>query len=635
MEVTRENFLEVFPEIECAVKDADFIAIDGEFSGLGTDLPAKVVYDTPGQRYKRLRQGLSNYIIIQYGICTFKWSHELLRYEAKPFNVYIFPRAPRDNDVTVKFLCQSSSIEFLTKQGFDFNKLFYKGLSFVRADKEATLRQNMLRWRSSSSNGAKTPNDNDAKTPKSTRAVQDNAQPATPKFIPEIMKSFVDDICEKLTRFVEDSEETVLELPATTSFRRKLTYDVIEERFPSNLHIETAATQKGEEYIKVIKGNEETLKKLREECDAKKMAEFETTIGFLKIAKLLSESNKLIVGHNMLLDLMLTIGQFFTILPETLDEFKELVQTVFPKLVDTKLLSTTQPLKDKLGSSRLADLFACLRDNFKEPGISLAEEFESYDDSPDKLHEAGYDAYCTGVCFAKMASHLCSLQYPGDVFQPIDLDAQMLQPFINRVFVMRINELTYINMAGADDAPDRKNVFHLTYPSTWKYNEINHLFNNYAPVYISLLNETSALVSVSREDLIHTVLDDLELNKKENSPYKLVSYAEYAGLESKEKCCKHDKVSKKQSLKRKMPNDEDDECSTSLQTPKKIRAKRASNDSLEEGELSDSSKASSSEEDDEKSADVSHKGTEKLTQTKKTRATPKTPAKDFDEPDEW
>ena len=42
---------------------------------------------------------------------------------------------------------------------------------------------------------------------------------------------------------------------------------------------------------------------------------------------------------------------------------------------------------------------------------AIHENFESYSkDSPDKLHEAGYDAFCTGVCFARMAHRLCKYE---------------------------------------------------------------------------------------------------------------------------------------------------------------------------------------------------------------------------------
>lgn len=38
--------------------------------------------------------------------------------------------------------------------------------------------------------------------------------------------------------------------------------------------------------------------------------------------------------------------------------------------------------------------------------IETAEGFPSYDTAQEQLHEAGYDAYITGLCFVSMANHL-------------------------------------------------------------------------------------------------------------------------------------------------------------------------------------------------------------------------------------
>jgi hypothetical protein len=58
----------------------------------------------------------------------------------------------------------------------------------------------------------------------------------------------------------------------------------------------------------------------------------------------------------------------------------------------------------------LADLFDKLSKNpFKFPKIGfvvlmleLGENFEAYNDSTHRCHEAGYDAYMTGLSFARM-----------------------------------------------------------------------------------------------------------------------------------------------------------------------------------------------------------------------------------------
>lgn len=65
---------------------------------------------------------------------------------------------------------------------------------------------------------------------------------------------------------------------------------------------------------------------------------------------------KIVVGHNMLLDVSHAINQFVDDLPETLAEFKNCVQTALPNLVDTKLMACQLPFRELFKSSVLSDV---------------------------------------------------------------------------------------------------------------------------------------------------------------------------------------------------------------------------------------------------------------------------------------
>lgn len=45
-------------------------------------------------------------------------------------------------------------------------------------------------------------------------------------------------------------------------------------------------------------------------------------------------------------------------------------------------------------------------------GSETAEGFPSYDAAKEQLHEAGYDAYITGLCFISMANYLGNNRQP-------------------------------------------------------------------------------------------------------------------------------------------------------------------------------------------------------------------------------
>lgn len=71
----------------------------------------------------------------QFGISTYKWDAKKTAYVCRPFNFYIMQHSEILGDPVLQF--KASNIKFLTKHGFDFNKLFTSGITYQRlADKQ-------------------------------------------------------------------------------------------------------------------------------------------------------------------------------------------------------------------------------------------------------------------------------------------------------------------------------------------------------------------------------------------------------------------------------------------------------------------------------------------------------------------
>ncbi|CAG4979521.1 unnamed protein product [Colias eurytheme] len=126
MEVTRKNFKESLPMVAASIEKADFLVIDAEFTGLinGRDVS---VFDLPQEYYLTLLNGSTEFLLIQYGLCAFYWDDKEEHYMNDAYNFYLFPRSRPGPEKM--FLCQSSSLDFLASQGFDFNKLIREGKS--------------------------------------------------------------------------------------------------------------------------------------------------------------------------------------------------------------------------------------------------------------------------------------------------------------------------------------------------------------------------------------------------------------------------------------------------------------------------------------------------------------------------
>ena len=76
----------------------------------------------------------------------------------------------------------------------------------------------------------------------------------------------------------------------------------------------------------------------------------------------------------MFLDLCHTLQQFVAPLPEDYDEFKALINSTFPKIIDTKLMATTSPLREEIFKASLDELLKTVSQApFKLPKVETAK----------------------------------------------------------------------------------------------------------------------------------------------------------------------------------------------------------------------------------------------------------------------
>ncbi|KAM3624643.1 uncharacterized protein V6R79_025955 [Siganus canaliculatus] len=512
MEVTRRNFKECLSTVYSAIEEADFLAIDGEFSGIsdGPNVSALTNgLDTPEERYTKLKKHSMDFLLFQFGLCTFTYDQTNSKYVIKPFNFYIFPKPFNRTSPDIKFICQSSSIDFLASQGFDFNKVFCNGIPYLNQEEEAQLREQTEERRNQHANGVGTPS---YISPSSSKG---------PAHVPEEHKDFINRVIEKVEALFSGSEKT-LDLEPCTGFQRKLIYQTLNWKFPKGLHVETVETEKKERFIQVNKVDEEERKRREQQKLEREQEELNDAVGFSRVVHAVSKSGKLVVGHNMLLDVMHSIHQFYCPLPEELQDFKEVTMCVFPRLLDTKLMASTQPFKELITNTSLAELQKQLKESpFKPPHVETAEGFPSYDTAQEQLHEAGYDAYITGLCFISMANYLGSFLTPPKAY--ISARSKLIEPFFNKLYLMRIIDIPYLNITGPDLQPKRDHVLYVTFPKEWKTSDLYQLFSAFGNIQVSWIDDTSAFVSLSQTDQVQIAMN----TSRYAESYRIQTYAEY------------------------------------------------------------------------------------------------------------
>ncbi|CAG9786357.1 unnamed protein product [Diatraea saccharalis] len=496
MEVTRKNFKKALPLVNESIGKADFLAIDAEFTGLmnGRDVS---LFDSPSEYYNRLYNGASEFLPIQYGICAFYWNEEKKHYMNDAYNFYLFPRRPGPEKI---FMCQSSSLDFLASQGFDFNKLIKEGISYMTEANESRLRDILTERQ------------------KNYSVEKDLIS------IPEQHKQQISDICKRVRKFLDDKDAECMEIDRCNNFVRRLLFQELAQ-FKSEAFVETKILENQNRVLKVtrLKEGDDITSKDNEKKE-KEWEEVEDAVGFSKVVRMISQSGKLVIGHNMLLDVLHTLNHFFQPLPEDYPSFKEFAHCMFPRLLDTKYMSSLPPFKDKINSSVLQHLFITLSEEpFSLPKADSVND-RGYSSTDDKHHEAGYDAYVTGLCFLGMYLHLSRMR-GEDSARLRDPTSPVLKPFMNKLFLAKTahQDSPYMNLTGADPTPSRDHVFHLTFPLEWQRNDINQLFSPFGPVTVQFLDDVSAIVALTRREQARDVARALSKNSK----VSLVSFTKY------------------------------------------------------------------------------------------------------------
>ncbi|MEE6497606.1 hypothetical protein FKM82_002784 [Ascaphus truei] len=450
-----------------------------------------------------------DFLLFQFGLCTFKYDDTETKYLIKTFNFYIFPKPFNRNSPDKKFVCQSSSIDFLANQGFDFNKVFRNGIPYLNHEEARQLRDQYEEKRCQA-NGASAVSYISSNTPK------------TPVNIPEEQKGFIEKVIEKVDDLVKGDEKRTLDLEPCTGYQRKLIYQTLNWKYPRGIHVETVESEKKDRYIVISKVDDDERKRKEQQKQVKEQEELDDAVGFSRVIHAISNSGKLVVGHNMLLDVMHTIHQFFCQLPDELNEFKEVTMCVFPRVLDTKLMASTHPFKEIIYNTSLAELEKRLKEApFKPPTVDSCEGFPSYNTASEQLHEAGYDAYITGLCFISMANFLGSFLIP---LKPhISARSKLIRPFFNKLFLMRIMDIPYLNLEGPDLQPKRDHVLHVAFPKEWKTSDLYQLFSAFGNIQVSWIDDTSAFVSLNQSEQVQIAVN----TSRYAESYRIQTYAEY------------------------------------------------------------------------------------------------------------
>lgn len=448
MNVTRHNFAKHFSELQkdLQLPTCRFVAIDTEFTGLSPNEHEREQYlDTLDERYSKVKRAGESFLITQFGLSTVHVDPQE-HFQIKTWNFYVFPRPYGSLDE--RFLCQASSLQFLSENGFDFNKFIKDGIPFVNLSKTPVMKKRLQRRI-----------DGLTKSNKNLHLSDDGA-------------AFQKDLQQQLNQWIAGGAKKgdKLLVPTKNSFFSMIVHETVRTKFTS---LYSEAADGGVEILHVSKKKKDELiaakiQQMRNEMDE--------AIGFSKVIEVLSESKLPVVGHNALLDFIYVFHQFYRPLPETLADFKMQLLELFPTIYDTKYIALRSPLGDRLKSTSLSSLFEYMRLNVKPEPKSLIpcdKEFDTYrkalngeagDNKSMLCHEAGFDAFMTAVCFLGLLAH----DAKGEVLEQLESSSSHLEwrlkelESVKNQLNLMSSDQSFLDLNNADQTIDRARVYRVS-----------------------------------------------------------------------------------------------------------------------------------------------------------------------------
>ena len=359
MDVTIANYWSSGYPLACeSLRGADVVALDLEFSGLhGADALRPHTMDDGNTRYLKMRHAAEQFQMLQFGVCCFRrlegggGASGAERYASQPFNFWVFPGGPPQGPPQVpkwldrRFTVQSSSVAFLAKNKFDFNRMIYEGIPYLTAAQEVETHRRMVAEGRAKVSGSRArdggPGQPEAATP----------------FHEDADRQFVEEAKAEVREWLRSaprSDQSFL-LPDATAYRRKLLYEMVNREFAADGVMADTAVKSADGHglgpnVKRIPLRRVGAGAVR---DGERRKELELwgasreqarTMGGLRYVwdevKRASARGALVAGHNCLLDLCHLLNAFEGPLPGDLPGFCAKVREVLPGgVVDTKIVA--------------------------------------------------------------------------------------------------------------------------------------------------------------------------------------------------------------------------------------------------------------------------------------------------------
>ena len=443
MDVRGQTFYPLILDLLTDISEACFVAVDLELSGVPSKQPgqnsSKNDDGKPSleERYQEVKASAERYQILQIGLTCVKEDVGGGKYILKPYNFDLNPLIDgRGLDIERIFCFQSGAVEFLLRNGFDLSRPFHHGVPYLTRAEADEAREKLLRRQDRNNindiHVKPTETESLAFLERVRRLIQDwvdSSQPETPEYVnisailvidPNTGEEYMPDLSRLEKRLVHQLVRAEFSKLVTISKRGYI--QII--RFDKQREDKIIAARKRELEERIVKqtGFRWIVEALRggkvPDLDLRQCAADPVTgeqSGFVDIdgyrARFARARGKLrrdprtLVGHNCFLDLIYLYHTFLGPLPDTVAEFQRKLHRAWPRIVDTKYMSTHN-CGDINPVSSLEQIAQQLS-HLQRPVLEIDAKHRKYA-GQDALHEAGYDSFLTAQIAVRLSAKLNS-----------------------------------------------------------------------------------------------------------------------------------------------------------------------------------------------------------------------------------
>ncbi|KAK3058616.1 hypothetical protein LTR09_000181 [Extremus antarcticus] len=436
MEVDKVSFYPLLLDILTDISEAHFVTFDLELSGVPTK-QVRSGKDTgkPSlqERYLENKHAAERYQILQIGLTCVQQDIENKKYILKPYNFELSPIIAESRlDIERIFSFQSGAAEFLLETGFNLAVPFERGVPYLSRDETQEAREKHLRRQDRSVIADIQIKPTETESLAFLQRIHDeiNAWKNSRAFD---ALDYVNISAVCLEDLKEDDN-----IPELSRFEKRLVHQLVRAEYPELISIgkrscvqvipldqereksvaegrmrdneKRIARQKGFRWIiEALRGSDITGIDLRE-C-ARDMVTGEAIFAdmdtykaqFHRAANLMRGNPRILVGHNCFLDLVYIFRTFLGDLPDTVEEFQELLHHYWPTIIDTKYMSTHNC--GDISPVSALDQIAHQLSAQELPIIEVDPEHKKYN-TAESLHEAGYDSFLTAQIAVRLSSKL-------------------------------------------------------------------------------------------------------------------------------------------------------------------------------------------------------------------------------------